>query len=361
MLLADAALYAILKRVAFSQYLNPTNAPQARKAFIGGSVAPPFEYKALTQADGLLAELDAAEAPRDHPAGALVGDCFDGARRLIRALRDRTPEAFHEMNKAADWYPSEDLLSQEYPPASPTTAPMDVSAERMIAYFEAAFAERGLTGWVVEADPVMSARVLVDGAKRVIRVRTNARFRHRDLDRLVVHELDVHARRSMNGRAQALHCFATGLPGSLATEEGLAMVGEEVSGTSSPGVLNRQLEVLRAIKHARTAGFKEVHDTLRDRVGPGLAWGVTLRIKRGLSDPSLPGVYAKDSVYLAGRTKVRAWLDDGGDIAKLYVGKVGLHHPVEEWLKEGWVTPQPVPSFWTHETMAAQAGRPGST
>ena len=344
---ADGALYAILERVAFSRYLNPTNAAEARTAFRAGHSAPPFEYHTLDQADDILRELDATEPPRDHPAGSLVGQCFDGARNLIYALRDRTADAFDVMNTAADWYPSPTLLAQSYTSASAGKEPMDVDATRMIDHFKAALGQRGLNDWQVESDPVMSARILVDGAKRIIRVRTNARFRARDLKRLVVHELDVHATRSMNGRAQALHCFATGLPGSLATEEGLAMVAEEVSGTSSPGVLARQLEVVRAIDHAKNAGFKEVYDTLAERVGPGLAWGVSLRIKRGLAHPELPGVYAKDSVYLAGRNLIRAWLDEGGDVAELYVGKVGVHHPVAEWIAEGWVTTQHIPEFWT--------------
>jgi hypothetical protein len=343
---ADAALYAILERVAFSRYLNPNNAPQARLEFQAGAEAPPFTYEPLDQAEEILQKLDDTDPPRSHPAGALVGDCFDGARRLVRALRDRTPEAFHEMNEAAGWYPTEDLLSQAHPTSEPPAEPMDVDSETMIAYLEEAIVLRELTGWKVEADPVMAARVLVDGAKRILRVRPAARFRARDLERLVVHELDVHATRSMNGRAQTLKCFATGLPGSLATEEGLAMVAEEVSGTSIPGVLARQLEVVRAIDHARTAGFREVYQAIEERVGPGLAWGVCLRIKRGLADPQLPGVYAKDSVYLDGRTRVRAWLDAGGDISQLYVGKVGLHHPVDQWLEDGWVRPQPVPSLW---------------
>jgi len=251
------------------------------------------------------------------------------------------------MNLAADWYPTDELLSQQYAPSSHAREPMDVTASQLIEHFEVAIVDRKLEGWVVEPDPIMSARVLVDGAKRLIRVRPNARFRARDLDRLVVHELDVHAQRSMNGRAQQLRCFATGLPSSLATEEGLALVAEEVSGTSSPGVLSRQLEVVRAIDHARKAGFKEVHDTLAERVGPGLAWGISIRIKRGLQNPGLPGVYAKDSVYLSGRTQVRAWLDAGGDVSLLYVGKVGLHHPVSKWLKDGWIQPQLVPDLWT--------------
>ena len=128
------------------------------------------------------------------------------------------------------------------------------------------------------------------------------------------------------------------------------MVAEETSGTESPGVLQRQSIVVKAINLARTMGFRELYETLTHEVGSGLAWGICLRVKRGLSRPDQPGVYAKDSVYLSGRNAVREWLDDGGDIRKLYVGKVSIHDPVDEWISQGWVNMQPIPTFWTDQT-----------
>ena len=73
---------------------------------------------------------------------------------------------------------------------------------------------------------------------------------------------------------------------------------------------------------------------------------MALRVKRGLADPGGPGAYAKDGVYLSGWRRVRAWLADGGDIGLLYVGKVGLEHPVADWLARGWVRTGPVPKLW---------------
>jgi len=342
---SDKALHALLQRVAFSRYLNPSNAAEARLAFRNGAEAPPFAYQPLLMADELLRELDSFEPPRDHPAGELVGSAMDSVRLLIHALHDRTNDAFHAMNQAAGWYPTEELLTKRYVSGSPTE-PLSVPASELIEHFKLAFTAREMVDWRIDEDSVMSARVLVDSAKKLIRVNPNSRFRKRDLTRLVVHEIDVHARRSINGSHQALLCFSTGLPGSLATEEGLAMVGEETSGTASPGVLARQAEVCRAIDEARHVGFRELYDRLCGRVGNGLAWGICLRVKRGLQYPELPGVYAKDSVYLAGRNKVRRWLDDGGDIQKLYVGKVGVDDPVDQWIAQGWVSIQPVPNFW---------------
>lgn len=286
------------------------------------------------------------QPPRDHPAGMLVGQCIDSVHRLVSALHRRTAEAFDAMNLAAGWYEGTEALGRTYPSGSPT-GPMDVPAFAMIEQFEHAFAVRNMQEWNVVQDEVMSARVLVDSAKRLVRINPKAQFRSRDLTRLVVHEIDVHARRATNGTQQPLLCFQTGLPGSLATEEGLAMVAEETSGTASPGAMARQVEVVRAIHDAREVGFRDLYHRLLERVGGGLAWGICLRVKRGLSRPDLPGVYAKDSVYLTGRNRVRDWLDSGGDIAHLYVGKVSTAHPVERWLAEGWITPQPVPALWS--------------
>jgi hypothetical protein len=342
---ADRIHHGILTRVVFSRHLNPCNADEARRAFLRGAEAPPFAYTPLREADALLRILDEADPPRDHPAGALVGRCMDGTRLLVRALRDRTATAFDEMARAADWYPDPELLGLRFPDARDPTA-LDVPAERIVRRLTAALEERGLEHWRVEEDTVMAARVLVDGAKRMLRVNPRARFRERDVERLVVHEIDVHAMRANNGMGQVLRCFQTGLPGSLATEEGLAMVSEAHAGHASPGVLARQVDVVRAIDRARHMGFRALYDVVAEELGPGLAWGIGLRIKRGLARPDLPGVYAKDSVYLRGQVLVKRWMDDGGDPSLLYVGKVSVTDPVQEWLDQGWVKPGRLPPTW---------------
>lgn len=344
---ADREHHRILEEVPFSRHLNPVNANEARRAFVAQRrAAPPFEYEPLRQADELLRRLDAVEPPRDHPAGLLVGRCLDGTRAMIHALRERTAAQFDALARLGGWYPDAELLGLRFPPPPRETEPLDVTAAEMVRYLVEALRMRGLHDWRVEEDPVMSARVLVDGAKRLLRVSPDAVFRRRDLQRLVVHEIDVHAWRTRNGQVQPLLCFSTGLPDSLATEEGLAMQAEHRTGLASPGVLYRQVDVVHAIDLARRAGFREVYDDLVQRVGPGLAWGIGLRIKRGLAHPGEPGVYAKDSVYLRGWAQVGRWLDAGGPIEHLYVGKVGIDDPVREWLDQGWVSLGPLPPAW---------------
>lgn len=317
-------------------------------AFRRGSAVPPFEYRPATWADRELAMLDGLELPLDHPFGLLLSKAVHGARLFILALRDRSAEAFDALARFNGWYPtSEQLSAARAEPFGRDLSPSTLGAQSMIRALRAALAERELVGWRVDLDTIMSARVLVDGAKREIKVRPSASFRRQDVPRLVAHEIEVHATRAANGSAQGLRIFSTGLPGSLATEEGLALVAEELAQASSPGTAWRQGVVLQAVEWAKEVGFYELHRRIAREADPGLAWGISERLKRGLADPGAPGVYAKDAVYYQGYRRVKQWLADGGAVEQLYVGKVGVSDPVDQWLQDGLVTLQPVPELLT--------------
>jgi hypothetical protein len=201
--------------------------------------------------------------------------------------------------------------------------------------------------WRVEKDTTMSARVLVDGAKRLLRVNPRAKFKSNDFKRLVIHEIDVHVTRSFNGSKQPLRIFQTGLHGALHTEEGLAMVSEQRAGVQDEGFLRRQMVVVQAIDRAKDSGFRTLFEELKEGHGPGLAWNICLRVKRGLSRPEAPGVYAKDSVYLTGWWRLTRWFSAGNSIRNLYVGVVGIEDPVSDWVDQGWLNWGPPPLSWT--------------
>lgn len=344
---ADEALHSLYERVHFFRHLNPVNAPEARMAFRRGEKAPPFQYRPAVWADRELRVLDALVLPQDHPFGVLMAQAIEGARLFILALRDRSPQAFDALARFNGWYPTPgELLAAREEPFGRDLAPSTIGAQSMIRALRKALVERGLLGWRVDLDTIMSARVLVDGAKREIKVRPSASFRRQDVPRLVAHEIEVHATRASNGAKQALSIFSTGLPGSLTTEEGLALYAEEQVGASSPGTAWRQGVVLQAVEWARELGFFELHQRIAREADPGLAWGISERLKRGLADPGAPGVYAKDAVYYQGYRRVTEWIDDGGALALLYVGKVGLADPVQQWLDQGLITAQPVPELF---------------
>lgn len=344
---ADGHYHAIVAAYRYSRFLNPHNGAEAREAFERGREAPPFRYEALPAAEDALDALARLRVPREHPLGVELARAVADSRALLAALHHRSAQAFEDLAWQVGWFPSPPIaIPPEAPPETEPDPGPPVSPEGMAEALRAALEARGYGAWRVELDPVMSARVLVDTLHHEVRVSRQARFRGRDLVGLVAHEVDVHVARAMGGRAQPLRLFATGLPGSASTEEGLAMNAEARVGKLSRRQIRRQAIVADAVLAARHMGFRELHARLRARVGAELAWQVCQRVKRGLADPGAPGVYAKDIIYHQGFHAVRAWIDGGGAVDGLYVGKVSLDHPVGQWVEAGWVQPAAAPSLW---------------
>lgn len=342
---SDSELVEFYQRESFSSHLNPTNTGEAKKAFFSGEHTPPFTYKPLRNADALLFELDDIRPNIIHPLASLIHEKIDATQLLIQALKDRSKESFDCLARFHQWYPIEEDIPLQKKDELESQS-LDRSATYLIQKFKKALEERELDHWTIRTDTVMSARVQVNCPRREILVHPKALFRKRDIQRLIIHEIDVHAQRAENGQNQSLRCFSLGLPGSLLTEEGLAMFAEELNAVQSPGTLSRQIEVLKAIGLAKEMGFRELFTSLRKRCGTNLAWSISLRLKRGLSNPESGGVYAKDSVYLIGYQRVKKWLMAGGNVEHLYVGDVGIDHPVSLWLEEKWIELKKVPSFW---------------
>lgn len=346
---ADAAYHQLLQQIAPSRYLNPINIPEARRLFEAGAEAPPFVYTPADWAPDALDTLARLKIPTSHPLGWELSQAAAGLALLIRCLYHRDAEHFDALARHADWYPRPvDLVSMESWGEDEQPGRRVPNLEMQLR-LESALRARGISDWRVEADTTMSARVLVESSKRLIRINPRATFREQDLDALVAHEIDVHVMRSVAGQRQPLRLFSTGLEHAGRAEEGLAILAEHRVGRLPSGFTWRHIHLQRAVAWARDEGFREVYERLHQEIGANAAWTITLRIKRGLARPGGPGVYAKDTVYLRGFREVRDWLADGGDIQRLYVGKVGLHHPIDAWLAQGWVTLSPVPPLWGQE------------
>ncbi len=378
-LAADAALHRIHGQIRPTAHLNPLNVVEARAAFFRGAEAPPFRYAPTEWADDALDALGRIAFPRAHPLGHEVAESAADTAALVVALRDRTAEAFDGASERGGWLlavedapvrlprkslgaggcpppfhvgrtpPGSNAPSHPAPRAVPPTSP-DPLARIPHALFRRTLAQAlaDATGgtWRLVDDPVMSARVLVDAVRREVLLAPHAQFRARDLAALVAHEIDVHVRRAEGGRLQSLQLFETGLHRSLVAEEGLALLAEHVVSGLPEGFEGRHAEVRRAAHRAREVGFRALWETLAPTFGQEGAFNVALRLKRGLADPGAPGVYAKDTVYGIGYRAVRDWYAGGGDLGRLYVGKVGLHHPVEDWIAAGWVRAPDPPPGW---------------
>src|SRR5205823_4533715 len=92
-----------------------------------------------------------------------------------------------------------------------------------------------------------------------------------------------------------------------------------------------------ASRRALTASFRRVFEELRDEgFDEQQAFSITKRVKRGLGDTSGPGGYIKDHIYLEGDLLVEQFVAQGGDVRRLYVGKIGLQQL--DLLEPDWLT-----------------------
>lgn len=337
LLRADLALDQLQRQLDATRHLNPVDEVEARARFLRGAPAL-FRYLPLPGADRLLTACDAVRPPLDHPLGREVAAATEEVRLAVLALRDRTAAAFDALNAGSGWY-------DEAGPPPVTTPPVRHPDDRVVpigevvAAFRRALVERKAQGWRVEVDPVMSARVVVDPPRSLIRVNPRATVSETDLRALVAHEVHVHVARAEAGGRQRLRLFRNGLARSLATEEGLALHAEAAAAGLPEGASDRLALLAAAARRARDQGFTGLYRGLEPLVGANGAWTTCLRLKRGLADPEAPGVYAKDRVYWIGWCSVSCWLEAGNDPSPLWVGKVGLHHPVAAWQAAGWVNP----------------------
>lgn len=337
LLRADRQLAAINVRLAASRHLNPLDEVEAKASFLSGGPAR-FRYLPLPDADALLEACDDVRPPIHHPLGREVSAACDELALSIRALRDRTAAAFEALASASGWYQEAGPPPEIAPPVRREDRSV-VPHAALLEGFRDALSGAGHADWTVQTDPIMTARVVVDSPRRTLRVNPRAVVSETELVALVAHEVGVHVGRAAAGARQPLAIFAHGLAGSLATEEGLALHAEARAVGLPDGTTNRLALLAAAVRRAREQGFTDVYRGLETLLGPSGAWTTCVRIKRGLADPEEPGVYAKDRVYWIGWCRVSAWLNEGGDASMLSVGKVGLHHPVSDWIEAGWINP----------------------
>ena len=159
----------------------------------------------------------------------------------------------------------------------------------------------------VEIDPDLTAKAAA-GATR-IRLRASSCFSEYDCHQLLAHEAFVHTLTALNGREQPhLRSFGRTSPRATATQEGLAVFAELISGSIDIGRLKRiSLRILAIDMALGGADFVEVYRYFSAR-GQSAAdsFHSAQRVFRGV--PLTGGAaFAKDNVYLSGLLTVHTF------------------------------------------------------
>lgn len=154
---------------------------------------------------------------------------------------------------------------------------------------------------------------------------------------LIAHEVGTHVVTYLNARHQPLVQLSVGLPGYDELQEGLAVLAEYlVGGLTVDRLRLLAARVIAVCAQIDGAELVEIQRLLEKDcgLGPRLAFSSAVRVCRG-------GGLSKDAVYLRGLLRLLRYLDGGGAIAPLLVGKLAAPHVsmVEELMERGIVVP----------------------
>ncbi|MBB5872746.1 uncharacterized protein (TIGR02421 family) [Allocatelliglobosispora scoriae] len=315
---ASELVVGVGRALRYAHFITPLNQRESRVAYLsawnsGQAIDPVFEYLEPT-ADTLDAIGRATAAlPDDSAWRERLNREIEAARIGHEALVTHDPATMTAYALGQFGSPTDEGLAQalDYLAHHPRQGPGPVqwTADRAAGIMTEVLAKAELGDWAVEVDDHMAARMSVTGVKRLLRVKQGAMFTPAEVRRLIVHEIGTHVARTVNGNSQPLTLLAHGITGYMGTEEGLAVWHEQQEGVSDVNVMRTYAMRVVACHKAMTGGFGEVFAAVLPHTTPEDAFGITLRIKRGLIDTSQPGGYIKDHVYFMGALAVAGHLD----------------------------------------------------
>jgi len=324
---ADSELAFFFKKLIYATSFQPVNTEiEKNKVFHEKTYNPRLRYIGINN-NLLVVKRNLEKIKTDH---SVIGKLLDEKRReffnMTNFLLSIGTSKITGLSKEIHGAPSKDLVSKAYrlmdleigeeEEKHATFTTMRKMVESLLFH--------GFHWKVKERDMIVGARI--DNTNKTIYVNKNRKFSNNDIKRLIVHEIGTHVARAENGRKNHYMLFCIGFPDYLVTEEGLAIYNENRAGLLSNKIIKNYAGRVIAVDLAMKNSFSYAYNSLLEYFDKNEAWTLTLRAKRGLSDTSKPGAFTKDHLYLKGKYLIEDYVRSGGDIKKLYVGKIGVKH-----------------------------------
>lgn len=326
----DDQIEAIDKQIKLLYHLKPVNIDEEKeKFFIDDNYNPQFKYPNLKFDPQRIKEKLKAIELDDSPLSLLFQKKIDEIAMKVNILENRGTSKFTEASIELYGKPSTELLKNaddllKELPEKFEEGEDEYSARDAIDLFEKVFREYRLEKWKVKEKETMVADCIA-GKSNVLFVRHGAEFSKERLDMLVAHEIETHILTAANGALQPYKIFNRGFANYLETQEGLAIYNQQEVVTKEVAKKYRPALLVKVIDHAISKSFRELYNLL---VEYGLsnerAFRTVLKVKRGLEDTSEPGAFTKDLVYFKGYQQVLEYIDKGGNLTDLYIGKMNI-------------------------------------
>ncbi|MDP7069467.1 MAG: DUF1704 domain-containing protein, partial [Candidatus Peribacteraceae bacterium] len=266
------------------------------------------------------------------PLGKLLEKKRIELQRRIALLRARGKnEEFTKASEELYGTPTKALLNKASTEVANRVAcdllPNDdqlVTAEKALPFFEEALKKYSLHNWQVSIRQKLVARVTVGGNK--VYIRNDVTLSEAEIASLIAHEIETHVLTSENGSHQPYEILRRGTAGYLDTQEGLAIYNEKgVLSPHSEKIYNPARNVI-GLQYSLSHSLAQTRTYLQSELGysPDKALQQSVSMKRGLGDTSDTGGFTKSMVYFRGLKAIEKFVDNGGDLKRLYIGKISL-------------------------------------
>lgn len=248
---------------------------------------------------------------------------------LIRARGDAS--AFTEHSRALFGMPEKNLLKSAEEELRkraaceiPAVKKNAFSAEKAAEKFRLCLESYSLHNWQVSVRDNLVVDVTVGGNN--IYIRSGATFTGEGIASLIAHEIETHVLTSENGDHQHWALLRRGCAGYLETQEGLAIVNQNNVLSEWAEKRFNPMRNLIGLMFSLEHSFAETREYLERELGCDgeKALTQTIAMKRGLSDTRECGGFTKSVVYYRGQKKIEEFLRTGGDMRRLYIGKVNI-------------------------------------
>jgi len=328
----DRFLASVDHDLLLLKYVKPENLFEERaRAVEDRRYNPIFQYAPvqvdMNDIEGRLIAL----SPDDSALGLLLRKKRRELLQRITVLRSRgNARAFTDACSAMYGQPTSVLLSAatsvlRSQQACDLPRPENMlTAEQVVPMLEEVLSKYGLHDWRVDIRDSVVARITV-GSQSVY-LRRDAMFPKEDIQGLIAHEIETHALTSENGSHQPFELFRRGFAQYMDTQEGLAVYNQ--NRFLSPhhekryGPARNILGTAFALEHS----FADTRRYLQEELGYDADKALTKAIdmKRGIVHTAEPGGFTRGIVYFRGLRAIEHFIAAGGDLRRLYVGKIAL-------------------------------------
>ncbi|CAN5824129.1 hypothetical protein BH23ACT5_BH23ACT5_01100 [soil metagenome] len=326
------------------RYATPVNVIEARAAFFDGAEDPPFEYRPLPDLSEVSRRLAAVDV--DCANDPVVAHMARDKKRELEIRLDllgsrgtddfflASVEMFGHVEK-----PMLDLAKELLESTEPAESTETISAEDFataarteIEFYRTSYPELDSAVYVDES----TTGVVVENGD--VYVGADTRLALDRVEQLIHHEVGVHVLTYANGSMQPLRMLEVGLAGYDENQEALGVLAEHLAGgLAVPRLRVLAYRVVAAHLRSGQATFAETVQHLAD-IGAGTrtAFTITMRAFRA-------GGMTKDAIYLRGLVRLCEHLAKGGELDRLFVGKITLEdEPLVAELMEREVLIEPV-------------------